>query len=40
MAFTVDIPEGVVVSDNPKAKIEGLNGFSAAVSKEDGKLVA
>lgn len=39
LAFTVDIPEGVVVSDNPKAKIEGLNGFSAAVSKEDGKLV-
>ena len=39
LAFTIDIPEGVVVNDNPTVQIEGLDGFSVKTSKEDGKLV-
>ena len=39
LAFTIDIPQGVSVSATPQVKVQGLEGFSATTSREDGKLV-
>ncbi|WP_455525807.1 cell wall-binding repeat-containing protein, partial [Peptostreptococcus stomatis] len=39
LAFTIDIPQGVSVSATPEVKVQGLEGFSATTSREDGKLV-
>ena len=35
IVFSLDIPDGVTVSNNPTATIRGLDGFTANVSKEE-----
>lgn len=38
LAFTLNIPDGVTVSEEPKATVEGLDGFTPSVVKSnDGK---
>ena len=39
IVFTLNIPDGVTVSDTPTAKISGIDGFTATVSKEKKTLV-
>lgn len=39
IVFSLDIPDGVTVSNNPTATIRGLDGFTANVSKEGNTLL-
>lgn len=39
LVFTLDIPNGVTISNNPTAKISGLDGFTANVSREGNTLL-
>ncbi len=39
IVFTLNIPKGVTVSDNPSAAVSGIKGFTPTVSKDGNTLV-